>query len=1107
MRGINRSYVRKPQALKIVFSILTLLAGFPGDASARSADFGGLQGKAILPTGFVANSGELDSKVLFSLRSDDVSVLIGKTEIWLLPVAGGSVGGPVRMRFVGSEPEPEVTGIDRLPGVVNSYFGNDPKRWHAGVATWSAVARNHLYPGIDQILRVSSEGLKSEFRVAPGADAGRIRMLYPDAGELEISDLGELVVRTPTGEWRESAPVIYQEIESRRVEVPGRFELLDDRQVGFFIDPHDPAYELVIDPVISFSTFLGGDGTDAAGYDAGRSIAIDEEGNVLVCGVTRSLAFPVTDGSIKAGPSDDSNDALDFFVSKLAPDGTGPIYSTYLGGEAREFSCDIAVDPEGNAYATGGSTSFGFPTFPGCVVGPTPFGVGGAGSTVEDAVVFKLGPSGSLIYSTYLGGSTDDQPNDIAVDEEGNAYIVGETASSDFHTTAGAYQTALAGSWDVFITKLEPTCGNYVFSTFLGDTEFEIGRAVALDTSNNVYILGSTQSPNFPVAGSPPYDGSYNGTDSVFLTKLSSNGTAPLVYSTFLELISPPVLIGFDVAVDSAGNAHAAFAVGETPFMANGWDPTFNGAVDAILMKLDPFGSTLLGSTFLGGGEVDRPFGIALESNGNVLVTGLTTSADYPVVDPLAGQATLGGIQDGFITRLEPGLQSLDFSSFLGGSEPDHSNSVAVATNRFCLTGQTTSEVDFPIAGIPPLQPIFGGGSADAFVFCADDLPVPFACDNVPYIGHSRTGQLSQVILAPTSFSFASVGPASGVRYNSMGFRKTDGLIYAVDRNAGSPQIIQIDSLGMVYPLGTPSGLPLSLGYIAGDVHPNGTPMYIVGPGGSTLYSLPLPAVPIPPLPPVTSQSIIGDSGRVADWALNPCDDKLYGGDSVGDGVHGEIAMLDPATGMRSDTLVPGLPVGRAFGAAWFNPAGTLFLSRNNGEIYEVNLAGPTIVSTRLGPQAGPSDGAACIPDGCRACSTVSGTVWEDLDCDGIRDPGEPGIANVEVTITDSQGNVQTLFTDADGHYTSDCLPSGETLVEVTPPPGNQTADPDGVLDNQTNVFLPFGQNVTGVDFGYGEEDCVPCNGCGPCGGGGPPIFTDCFESGNTSAWPRTSLP
>lgn len=663
-----------------------------------------------IPPTFIANAGQFDSEVQFYLRDESMGLVVGRGQVMLKPTGATKdaiASGAVHIDFVDSNPEVEVRGTGDQQGVVNFYFGSDPSLWVDGVPTYAAVTQHELYPGIAQVFLQSDGHLKSEFHVAPGADPAKIQMQYSGAESLQLAANGDLMITTDMGTWRESAPEVFQLIGAERRVIPSSFQVSETDVVTFELGTFDSEYPLVIDPTLYFSTFLGGSDDDGGG-----DIAIDGDGNVLVMGGTRSSDFPLVN---EVSATNFGN--IDMFVSKLDPTGSALLFSTYLGGSGREFGTDIAVDTDDNAYGLGWTASNNFPT----TVGVLDDMYSGS----DDAAVFKLDPTGALVYSTFLGGSGDDQPEGIVVDGAGQAFVVGNSSSSSFPTTPGAYSNTVQGVWDTFVSKLDVNAANLVYSTFIGGSGYDEPMAIAIDFDGNAYVTGRTQSSDYPiggVGGGPVYDSTYDGTDTAFLTKLNADGD-DLIYSTFLDGISPRFgARQLDVEVDAGQFAYVMAPTEGTGFPATSgaYDTSFNGGIDTVLMKVEPDAGALVYSTFLGGSGEERGTRIMVDSTGSVHVTGSTTSIDFPTVDPIS--SSLNGTLDMFVARLSPDGSALPFSTYLGGSENDSANGIDLAPRGPCITGVTTS-TDYPtLAPLPfvPFQANFGGGDNDAVVTCLD---------------------------------------------------------------------------------------------------------------------------------------------------------------------------------------------------------------------------------------------------------------------------------------------------------------------------------------------------------------------------------------------------
>jgi hypothetical protein len=744
-----------------------------GLTPAKKLELAGTYGK--IPLSFEANQGQTNPRVKFLSRGSGYSLFLTPTEAVLTLRSSGPgskaksqetqaegpdllsgraaanefrkerraadlQGEPVlrqtvlRMKLVGSNPAPKISGVDRLPGKSNYFIGDDPKKWRTDVSTYAKVNYEQVYPGVDLVYHGTQGKLEYDFVVAPGADPGLIRLSFPGADRLELDPQGDLVLHTAVGAVREHKPVVYQEIHGVRQAIAGSYVLQSKAEVGFAIAQYDASQPLIIDPVLSYSTYLGG-----SGGDEGRGIAVDSAGNAYVTGETNSADFPTTPGAFQTtsgGGGCDWFSGDEAFVTKLNPAGTALVYSTYLGGSGCDGGVSIAVDSAGNAYVAGWTESTNFPTTPGAFQ-PT-FGVGGFG----DAFVTKLDPTGSALdYSTYLGGDNYDQGIGIAVDSAGNAYVAGSTSSANFPTTPGAFQTIYPASTcayqgvpqgisDLFVTKLNPTASALDYSTYLGGSGCEgggRGSVIAVDSAGNAYVTGVTRSADFPTtpgAFRTTYGGgacSSGPCGDAFVTKLNPTGST-LVYSTYLGGSDEDN--GLGIAVDSAGHAYVTGVTLSTnfPTTPSAFQTAFGGFDDAFVTTLNPTGTARVYSTYLGGSSLDEGLGIAVDSAGNAYVTGRTQSSNFPTTTS-AFQPIFGGYYDAFVTKLNPTGTAPLYSTYLGGSGAEGGDllpggGIAVdATGNAYVAGITSG--NFPTTP-GAFQTAFGGGTDflpfDAFV-------------------------------------------------------------------------------------------------------------------------------------------------------------------------------------------------------------------------------------------------------------------------------------------------------------------------------------------------------------------------------------------------------
>ena len=608
----------------------------------------------------------------------------------------------VRMKLVGANPSPRVSGLEELPGRSNYFLGNDPSKWRTNVPTYAKVQYKDVYPGVDLVYYGNQRELEYDLIVAPGANPEAIQLAFEGEDELELDGQGDLVLHSDGGQVRLHKPLVYQQVDGVRREIAGAYVLNGGRQVGFQVAAYDASKPLIIDPVLEYSTYLGG-----SNNDFGNAIAVDGSGNAYVTGTTESTDFP-TANPIQPAFSGGSGGATDVFVTKLNAAGDALVYSTHLGGFGDERGFGIAVDDLGNAYVTGETLSSNFPT-----ASPIQAANGG----LSDAFVTKLNAAGdALVYSTYLGGSLFEQGNGIAVDAAGNAYVMGLTNSTDFPTASPLQPTYGGGTFDVFVTKLNAAGDALVYSTYLGGSGSEILQfgAISADASGNAYVAGSTSSTDFPTAS--PIQASQGGSFDAFVTKLNTAGNA-LVYSTYLGGSGSDR--GLAIAVDASGNAYVTGFTGSTEFPTASPIQAANGGLsDAFVTKLNAAGDALVYSTYLGGSSSDVGYGIAVDAAGNAYVMGETDSTEFPTASPI--QSALGGFDDAFVTKLNAAGNALVYSTYLGGSAADHGAGIALdGAGRAYVTGSTYSS-NFPT--INAIQPTNAGGQY-AFVTKITDEP------------------------------------------------------------------------------------------------------------------------------------------------------------------------------------------------------------------------------------------------------------------------------------------------------------------------------------------------------------------------------------------------
>jgi hypothetical protein len=712
-----------------------------------------------LPLSFEANQGQTDPNVKFFSRGSGYSLfLTGDEAVLTLPrksargkhrdadlprtlgkmsvvrdsprpdAAAAKAGGVLRMKLRNANLAAKVTGADELPGTSNYFIGNDPAKWRTDVVSYAKVKYEGIYPGIDLVYYGNQQQLEYDFIVSPGADPNKIGFDIRGARRIHRDQNGDLNFLVGENKIRWRKPLVYQEKDGARQKIAARYAIADTNRVTFELAKYDASRPLYIDPLI-YSTYLGGSG----GFgDSGRAIAVDSFGDAYVTGFTGSTNFPTTPGALQTN-CNTSEYCENTFVAKFNAAGSALVYSTYLSpGNNQGGAAGIAVDSAGDAYIVG-SSSADFPITPGAFQKTCVSSGGGC------VFVTEINPSGSaLIYSTYLGGGGEfgDIGGAIAVDSAGSAYVTGQTNSSSFPVTLGAFQTsASGGAGNAFVTKFNSSGSALVYSSYLGaGGEFgDIGDAIAVDSAGNAYVTGATCARDFPVtpgAFQTTYPGGSCGNDPgalwgyAFVTKINPTGSA-LVYSTYLG--GSGISHGLGIAADNAGQAYVTGYTLTTGF------PTTSGAFqtlcrgkecaiygDAFVTKFNPTGSALVYSTYLGGFRQDQGNAIAVDSAGSVYVTGMTTSSNFPVDNPIQQKLVGGG--NAFVSKLNPAGSALAYSTYLGGVNSldavlpgDIGNGIAVdSEGNAYVTGYTLAS-DFPTTP-GAFQPTCGNPCARVFV-------------------------------------------------------------------------------------------------------------------------------------------------------------------------------------------------------------------------------------------------------------------------------------------------------------------------------------------------------------------------------------------------------
>ncbi|HUS14432.1 MAG TPA: SBBP repeat-containing protein, partial [Chloroflexia bacterium] len=669
-----------------------------------------------LPLLFEPNQGQADPAVQFvahaargtlAFTPEDVTLAIAPA----VTSAGMAAecrapGAVVRMAFLDAAPDVALQTGAKAGGTVNYFRGNDPGTWQTGLPTYAGITYVGLYRGIDLQYSADNSRLKGTYVVAPGSDPAQIAWRYSGAQGVSVDATGNL--RVPYGAATgaepaaliETAPVAWQESGDTRTPVAVQYVVGGDGRIRFAVGSYDHARPLIIDPTLTYSTYIGGNFAEE-----GFGIAADPAGNFYVTGMTNSSTFPRVNALQNTLLGSD-----DAWVGKFNAAGQ-PVYITYLGGSGSDWALDITSDPDGNAYLTGYTSSTNFPL---AAAYQATYGGG-----FDDAFVTKINPTGSaLVFSTYLGGSDVENSigrgsGSIAIDASRNVYVTGSTASTNF-PVRNPIQPNLVNIEDAFVTKFNPAGSDLIWSTYLGGIRNDEPAGIAVDPQENVVIAGFTTSANFPTVNA--YQPNLRGTYDVFVSRINAAGSA-LVYSTYLGGTDYEYVdVGTDVAVDPLGNAYVTGFTGSTnfPIAGSAFQPIYNGGVDAFVSKFTPTGG-LAYSTYLGGNWSDDGQSIAVNAAGEAFVLGSTQSSNYPTVNPLFPQ--LRGSEDAFITRFNAAGSGLIFSTYFGGSnnrEMQARGALTVdANNTIYVTGNTEAS-DFPTT--PDAYQPFRASQEDAFI-------------------------------------------------------------------------------------------------------------------------------------------------------------------------------------------------------------------------------------------------------------------------------------------------------------------------------------------------------------------------------------------------------
>jgi hypothetical protein len=665
---------------------------------------------AGIPVYFTKNEGQWDSRVLYRANVGGAVIWFAKEGVYhqftrevpseIEPVTNNTENTLLQEReipkkyetvliaesFVGGNTNPQINTEELTEYKCNYFIGNDPAEWHTDVPNFKGIVYKDIYPGIDVRYYSKGNALEYDMIAAPGADISKIKVKY-DAQALSVDANGSLIIGSDWVTFSENKPFTYQVVNGIKTEVQSQYKILSKNEFGFTLSSnYNPSLPVVIDPTLSYSTYLGGSGFEEYAND----IKVDASGNAYVVGNTYSANFPTE------SPYQTYKGGSDGYVTKINNTGNDLIYSTYIGGATNDWVYGVALDSNGQAYITGYTYSSDFPT-----VNPYQTFQGGS----IDAFVAKLSSSGnSLVYSTYLGSNGDESGRDISINSDGNAFVVGSTSSNSF-PVVNPYQASLGGQFDLFVTKFNTTGDNLIYSTYLGGVDHEQRPYIAVK-DDNAYVAGTLFS---------------GGTMDALIAKFSVGGNT-LDYFKYIGGSGTDEPYG--IAVDADGNAYLAGRTTSTDFpLQSPYQPLYGGGNrDFFVLKLNPSGSDLVYSTYLGGSLDEYAISIALGDANNVFVTGRTFSNDFPTKNPYQstnqGPSNMG---DAFVATLKSDGNDLIFSTYLGGNSLDQGQAIVVSTNNDIYVAGMTSSSNFPVQNA--YQPTYNG-SQDVFVAKFTDIIV-----------------------------------------------------------------------------------------------------------------------------------------------------------------------------------------------------------------------------------------------------------------------------------------------------------------------------------------------------------------------------------------------
>jgi len=812
--GITRSWGGVVGAIVLLTLLGATALEFGSSASRLNADFrrplstfssnpaapnSTLKAYGQLPLIFEPNQGQTDPKVKFLAHGGGYGLFL-TADSAVLRLQSGKQVSMLSMGLVDASPHAKAEGSNLLPGKSNYFIGNDAAKWHRDVPQFARVRYANVYPGIDLVFYGNQRRLEYDFEVNPGSDPQQVALKFDGAQNMTIDGRGDLVLTISGGDVQLEAPRIYQMVGEEEHPVPGRFELRGKNEVGFALQQYDRSRTLIIDPILTYSTYLGGSGDEACSVILGTgtplsgcpAVAVDSALNAYIAGSTTSIDFP-TISPFQAT----KNGTTNVFISKFNAAANTLLFSTYLGGNGTDYTAGVAVDLGFDVLVAGTTSSTNFPT-----KGTNTAFQAAPASTNDHVFVSELDPTGQkLLYSTYLSGNGVDKASGLAVDSVGNAYVTGTTTStntppsSSFPATLGAIQTSSRAASQFFLSKVSPSLSgpsSLAYSTYFGgstpSTGQTVGGGVAVDPSSNVYITGGTSFSDMPVLNS--FQATLNGAINAFVARMNPAATSgtQLLYSTYLGGS------GDDIAYGVAADGTSTYVTGSTsstnfPAAGTGVYQSTNGggASDAFLAKLanpvttgtTPGSVTLTYSTYIGGSGTDVGLAVAVDNIQGARVTGWTNSTNIFALNNSI-QTTPGGANDAFVARIDTTATTPTapghYFTYLGGSGNDYGTSIAVDQQSASYVAGETSSTNFLTAAPPVTSPfqVNLNGSTDAFLsklgpLLSLSLSTPTVTPDVVGVGNTVTFgyTITNTGDAANAITFTDSLPTSGASFTS----------------------------------------------------------------------------------------------------------------------------------------------------------------------------------------------------------------------------------------------------------------------------------------------------------------------------------------------------